>query len=1156
MNLVSDARIQQQLYTREKNGIFRTTEGYDTVARSPGLDLSFIKKNIHPLCAYDAPTELQAQGEKDASLYPAALQLVRLDNRDLVLGQSVYVPTDFTGLRSAFFTHNYVIPAVRGEEWVHHYDRWLHADFREQYDTEQGAELDELEEVPVRPSIPVLNPQAVLTELGLDETLFRQLLGAVMSAIHRHRKVYISLNVPVRDLPVQANRLLHVLMLALPYAFRRRLGFTTYAKEPESRKGMQILFVESGSIRAGDRNLEREYIFDLSSGRIQAAQAGKAGQLYIDYAWQHLTRPDQLKQLQEFADHGQAGIDAASEALPDPAQYDEWTMLYRVEQGDESLYSSHRAQILQTLLRHLRPEGALETAMRLNDLFLSRFDREFDRVRAGEVPETAVASAFADYYEIDPQHTGRKIVNYFVLAIHSAVSRQQGTDVQALYALLEKYPPLYEEFLKFVGGQPKLAAQLLTPLIERKFRQAASVEDVIRLTAEWGSRYPQLLELDDYRLQAGQAFMEALRGSRDMLAAASEVFRLLDRLESGKQPDVNEQAWRQSGIGEQMRVVTERILLSELEWSTLTRSRLLQADFLGYPLPSDEDPSRAERRLNGKKRALQLLYCWFDDSATSMDVDWIEEMDKLPPAEKDEVQKLGRSWLGEDIRNGRFERLPVAFAYSSTVNDLDYSTLVDEVRKQAPSPQTMYDFFAWSDGQPAFMISNDGATGERRRERTTERSNDRNRETTGSRGLSGKPRFVPAYEAAILSYFRKHDREAFRRSPLKQGALANKPALAAVYDRARDELATPWQKWLRRNRRRMPMLIIAGLLGLGAIGGLSVYFVNVFGGNQTVATVPQTTPQPTPVINPDELPDILVTLSSSRSSSGTSSDSNGQSSNADNAGTNGSTASNAVAAASAAPTITLVSSSATGTTDNGASTSNSVDTGSDSGSANDAAGTTDKQNSQNGTERARLVFHFKMMEPCVAFEPKKATLLLKDGQQINYEKLDPQLSCGTSESAESTDSESGSTSSNDRSTSSETSKGTEVGSTSSTKGTSSSTTDKMDASGTSSNSATDKTNSSDPASSSTGGSSGATDQAGSSSSTADTSGSENSVQAPASLELTAAELQQVYPYEVSLALPAGTNTNNLQSIRIGAQQYIITTLSGTTTDTTTDTTTN
>ncbi|MGE5704396.1 MAG: hypothetical protein ACM32O_17865, partial [Clostridia bacterium] len=30
--------IQQQYYTRARHGIFRSTEGYDTIAKSDGLD--------------------------------------------------------------------------------------------------------------------------------------------------------------------------------------------------------------------------------------------------------------------------------------------------------------------------------------------------------------------------------------------------------------------------------------------------------------------------------------------------------------------------------------------------------------------------------------------------------------------------------------------------------------------------------------------------------------------------------------------------------------------------------------------------------------------------------------------------------------------------------------------------------------------------------------------------------------------------------------------------------------------------------------------------------------------------------------------------------------------------------------------------------------
>lgn len=42
--------IEQQLYTRERRGVFRTTEGFDTVAASPGLDPSLSKSASPLLC--------------------------------------------------------------------------------------------------------------------------------------------------------------------------------------------------------------------------------------------------------------------------------------------------------------------------------------------------------------------------------------------------------------------------------------------------------------------------------------------------------------------------------------------------------------------------------------------------------------------------------------------------------------------------------------------------------------------------------------------------------------------------------------------------------------------------------------------------------------------------------------------------------------------------------------------------------------------------------------------------------------------------------------------------------------------------------------------------------------------------------------------------
>src|SRR3954453_13087301 len=102
-------KIQQQLYTRERGGVFSSTDGFDTIAVSEGIDKAFVKKYLHPFCLYYAPKALTTSGQKEASLYPEAVTLFQPETGDMVIGQAVYVPADFTGQRSAYFMHNYVI---------------------------------------------------------------------------------------------------------------------------------------------------------------------------------------------------------------------------------------------------------------------------------------------------------------------------------------------------------------------------------------------------------------------------------------------------------------------------------------------------------------------------------------------------------------------------------------------------------------------------------------------------------------------------------------------------------------------------------------------------------------------------------------------------------------------------------------------------------------------------------------------------------------------------------------------------------------------------------------------------------------------------------------------------------------------------------------
>ncbi len=151
---MSGRKIQQQVYTRERGGIFHTTAGYDTIAISEDLDKAFVKKYLHPICIYSPPKALTERGEKNNSLYPEALTIIQPETGDLIIGQAVYVPADFTGQRSTYFMHNYIIPQERKDEWLQNPAKLFQMnDFKTSYDIGLGQVLPEPIELAVQKMI-------------------------------------------------------------------------------------------------------------------------------------------------------------------------------------------------------------------------------------------------------------------------------------------------------------------------------------------------------------------------------------------------------------------------------------------------------------------------------------------------------------------------------------------------------------------------------------------------------------------------------------------------------------------------------------------------------------------------------------------------------------------------------------------------------------------------------------------------------------------------------------------------------------------------------------------------------------------------------------------------------------------------------------------
>ncbi|WP_172195646.1 hypothetical protein [Saccharibacillus qingshengii] len=819
MSPFSSKKIGQQLYTRARSGIFRDTEGYDTIARTEGLDETFIKKTLHPLCAYDAPAELTASGVKEESAYPDSVHLVQLENGDVVLGRSLYKSIDFAGLRSTFFTHNYVIPSEKADSLALEYMNFLYADFAsEAAESPEGATdsalLPELAALPMRSELP--QPKTgpdKLDELGLEASSFKRLLLALMESMGGRRKVYVTLNAPVAESSARALRLLEVLYAALPPEFRRRLGFVTYSREPHSRKGVHLTFVEQGSMRPGDRNIEKDFLFDFSRGRIVNAAEGGSLQELADFLYEGLRDPQRLERFYAFADEA---LGSTPDAL-NSERYLELSRLFRIEEGEEEPYEQDRRGILALLTAWVRRAGESRLKARMFDLLGGRFDRELDDLMAGRIPEPDLLRDIVAYFRVGGKGAGAAVLRY-LLTLMPMVTRQKRKDGgMTYYAVIESDPELADMFFSTLIGNRQLASMLFEPYLDRKMESAADAAEVVRIVQKWSDDHPGLLNNDHFCDSSLRAIGSKLRRSGEPVSAVRGVVETL-------RGDGNPTAGLMDGTGEELMkhplcvaLADEAVqyLLDEWEWEKVTLQQVTGLGFL-FEGESDEERKRKVRGPRGTDRyaALRAAYLWFTLERPDASL-----LDGLGIRETDEVQKLGRRLLPAEIAASRYGRLMPAFSRSLSGGgeDVDYRRLVDAVRINSSATggrEAVYRFFDWSASQEPYL--QDG-------------------------------RLHPAYAAAIEHYFAAHDREAFRDKNKRRDYFDGAPApLAAVYRKIQAQQASPLVRWMRRNRSLA--LLLMGLLALVIVGGGTVgvlYATGVLGGEEQTAQTPADPPEET-----------------------------------------------------------------------------------------------------------------------------------------------------------------------------------------------------------------------------------------------------------------------------------------------------------------------
>lgn len=461
--------VQQQLYTRERGGIFLSTDGYDTIAISEGLDKSFVKKYLHPFCIYQSPKALTTRGEKDSSLYPETVTLFQLETGDLVIGRAVFVPADFTGQRSAYFMHNYVIPPNLKEDWIKHPERLFQINqFKTSYKIDQGNVLPAMEEIGYDEIDVLAEKDTFLASVGISEDQFKQLLFAVMSSIAGKKKVFISLNVPLQEYSKAALQLLELIYLYLPYAHRRKLGAMTFSSEPESKNYIHVMFYEPGTLNINDRSIEKQYIFDLANDKISGVDIAGQKHEYLDFVLEHLSQSNRVDDFFEFAEIALSGL--PEEQKLEVASYYQLTTLYQtLNHQYDTLYKNNKLGFLYSLQKFLQVN--CDEKQPLVELFLQILEME----KFASDPSTAL-----DYIQavvsINQIIRSDEALSLMLKTLEYYLDDQL---FHKLWKLIEQDKLSHEALLMFIDTH-KDYERLLEQYLDARFKRIVRVEDILQ----------------------------------------------------------------------------------------------------------------------------------------------------------------------------------------------------------------------------------------------------------------------------------------------------------------------------------------------------------------------------------------------------------------------------------------------------------------------------------------------------------------------------------------------------------------------------------------------------------------------------------------------------------------------------------------------------
>lgn len=765
--------ISQQYYTRGRQGIFRSNEGYDTVAKSTGLDNSFIKKTLHPFCTYDAPRQLQEKAESDPEKYPEALVSFRAESGELVIGRSVFAGADFTGQRNTFFSHNYVIPAERRDEYVTEPAKifGLRA-FASSHDEQSGKELPELDELPFQVSR-TADKKQWLSQWGIDERLFKQLLHAVMSSLSVKKKVFISLGGDVGQSSAVARQLLEIMYGCLPYEMRRHFGFLTYANEPVSKKHIHVMCVEQGSIRPGSGQADKDFLFDLGNQRILNADPLEGEHQYLQFVWDYLHDPHVLASFHAFADEVLAGADSMTSLRY--TTYCELCALYLIGKGRMAVYESDKPGIWQVLLGYLRQEGT-GGKKRLLELLVVLFREEQQSLTARKLPASEVVRLLVDPHGAAGQAgIQMEVVKYVIDVLLKGQLAGHKKYTAEVYEHLVRNFELFGQVMNVIFGIEKIVKPLFEDYLDDRLARASGITHVLQEIEFWAAAAPQVLRHPYFITATIEKLLGVFANEPKKLDAALEVHRFFSRFAGSR------------SYADEILDHLDKCLLKQLSLETLSEKEIQKIiDLL------ESKPQTFFGGLDGEGRQkwemLLHVHTWGEQTGGISPHAFFQKWD-VPDIQL--LQRvIGNIVSGHALTSDSFPKVALIFYRADDrAEDLfSYEEMLAFVHRSG-GDEVVLPFIQWTMTQRMFF--------------------------------EGKP-LAPGYRRALKQYFledrgRKLRDKAWR----KRWMAVRNPDFRKLLEEVRAQTASPLVKLFRS--KSMAVIGLAAVVTAGAVGGFAVW---------------------------------------------------------------------------------------------------------------------------------------------------------------------------------------------------------------------------------------------------------------------------------------------------------------------------------------------